>query len=179
MTRDIEEMAGKAFAEHQITRRFESELVRHYRCQKPGTWIYGFDVTFTPGWVFIHGDIGHLALSREADMLPWLRRLFECDRIDFRYAAQKAPQCITTREWTEEAAHRAIDNWADGRELSADDRQEMHTLLADGEWDAAVQLMYEHDSGPLEIDPRDWTPGFLWCLYGLRWFVRAHDGRAD
>ena len=176
MTRDIEEMAGKAFAEHQITRRFDSELVRHYRCQKPGTWTYGFDVTFTPGWVFIHGDIGHLALNREADMLPWLRRLFECERIDFRYAAQKAPSCIKTREWTEEAAHRAIDNWLDGRERTYDEQRELHDLV-DEQWDEAVRIMSE--DGPMEFDPRDWTPEFLWCLYGLRWFVRAHDGSAD
>lgn len=109
-------------------------------------------------------------------MLPWLRALFSYDRIDFRYAAQKTPACIKTREWTTEAAHRAVDEWLERRNLGADHQQELHDLVDDGEWDAAGRLMYEFEDGPLEIDPTDWTPEFLWCVYGLRWFVRAYDG---
>ena len=48
LVRQIEQFSAKNFADHAITRRHENDVTRHYRCQKPGTWCYGFDVTFTP-----------------------------------------------------------------------------------------------------------------------------------
>ena len=85
--------------------KLEHGLFRSYRCQKESDWTYGFDVTFTPDWVLITGDIGHLALSRQPDMMGFIRTNIAPGVIDFHYVAQKAPSCIVTskrNEWTSE-----------------------------------------------------------------------------
>lgn len=175
MSTHIDSLATKSFASHQITRRHDSELLRWYCCQKPGTWIYGFHVTFTPGWVFISGDIGHLALCRMDDMLPWLRSVFN-GAIDFRYIAEKAPTCITTRRWTAEAAQVAVYACCEDLGISREAASELAEGFSDEyEWNSIVVPKLFEMGGPLECNPTDWAPEFLWCVYGLRTFVRLID----
>lgn len=63
--------ADKAFAEHTLEILRDVGLYRHLRCQKPGTWTYGFDVVTWPGYLCVCGDIGTWVFSRVSDMLPW------------------------------------------------------------------------------------------------------------
>ena len=176
-----EENANKAFADHVLTVRLDTEgPFRAYRCQKPDSWTYGFDVTFTPGWVTIAGDIGFLALSRCADMLPWLRGTVARDGcIDFRYVAEKAPHCIVTREWTNAAAHAMVDRVLAAEEegVAHDKRMDLHYFSDQTTWQETIvpalskmcQEWYEYG------DAKDWTTEFLYCVFGLRWCVRAID----
>lgn len=44
-------------------------MYRHLRCQAPGTIMWGWDVITWPGYLAVHGDIGHSAFRRTPDML--------------------------------------------------------------------------------------------------------------
>lgn len=177
----IQKFAANSFREHVLTERLNEGLFRSYRCQKPGSWCYGFDVTFTPGWVFLSGDIGHLALSREADMLPWLRGVLTRDTIDLRYVAEKVPQSIVNREWSASAAKELLDRICESRRIKKVDRAELKSLADDRyEWettviprlvDLGVHDFYEYG------DASDWTANFLWCVMGLKWCVQAIDAK--
>lgn len=183
MSRLIEQIdrnAVRAFKDHEITVRLDQEgPFRSYRCQRPGSWTYGFDVTFTPGWVFISGDIGHLAISRLPDMMEFLRGTLAKGGIDFRYVAEKVPNCIATREWSEEAAHELIERICDSEEIAYEKRLELQEFGSDeGTWehetipalfDLGVNEWYEYG------DANDWTPHFLWNVFALRWFVQKMD----
>lgn len=90
------EMAASAFKDHVATLRLEVGMFRSWRCQKPGTWCYGFDVTTTPGHLFVTGDIGDLVVSRTEDMLAWARDAINSPH----YFAEKVPRSIETEEWS-------------------------------------------------------------------------------
>ena len=47
--RDVLVAFAEDVAEHELTVRRDDGLYRHLRFQKPGTWIYGFDLITWPG----------------------------------------------------------------------------------------------------------------------------------
>lgn len=178
--KQIQTFAEKEFRDHVLTVRLDqSGPFRSYRCQRPGSWCYGFDVTFVPGWVYLSGDIGHLALSREVDMLPWLRGVLTRGTIDLRYVAEKSPQSITNRAWSEWGAKRMLDRIFESYEISDVDQAELRAMTTDQhDWGAFVipKLLdlevYEfYEFG----DASDWDSNYCWCVLGLKWCVEAID----
>lgn len=184
---EIRGFANSSFAEHKLTERLNDGLFRSYRCQKPGTWVYGFDVTFWPGWVAISGDIGELMLSRDSDMMPWLRGVLKRDTIDLSYVAEKSPNNIVTREWTVEAAKSVIETIIEYRTeddpdadvsalrelLSVDEQYEWNTVTVPSLIDQGYHDFYGYG------DAKDWTARFIWCVLALQWFVRAFDAATE
>lgn len=83
----LEKWAGENFAAHALTVVCEDGLYRHWRCQAPGTYVYGFDVVTWPGYLCVCGDIGTWVFSRVRDMLEF----FESDHggINPQYWAEK------------------------------------------------------------------------------------------
>lgn len=71
----LSEWATKEFADHKLTIMRDDGLYRHLRCQKPGTWVYGFDIVTWPGYLCVCGDIGTWVFSRERDMVQWFERM--------------------------------------------------------------------------------------------------------
>lgn len=185
----IEDMAANSFKDHVLTVNLDVPgPYRSYRCMKPNDWNYGFDVTFTPGWVFQYGDVGHLSLSRVVDMMTWLRTGLTGHQIDFDYIASKAPHEIKTKEWTDESAKRAIkrmftdyDSETKKTSLSIPKRVlgDLLNFNHRGEFDEMIvpklqklrQDWYEHDM-------QDWCPSFLWSVLALRWCVKTIDAKS-
>lgn len=184
-------MAETSFSEHEFTTLIgfptSSGLYHAYRCRKPGTGIYGFDVTFIPGSVIVTGDIGELILQRDNDMMPWIRGVLGEGRdhasIDFRYVAEKVPNNIITRAWSKEAATEVVDRvlTADGDEESApeidyEDRLALYEFSDEHEWSRKCDDLYQIEPCFYEYgDAKDWSPRFLWCVFALRWFINAFD----
>lgn len=184
--RTIDELAAAAFAEHQITERFRvvnpHGTFASWRCQRPRSWVHGFDLSVEPGRLLVMGDIGHCAWEREPDMLAWARRSLD----DIHYFAQKVPQEIPTREWSAEVARA----WLDEEEAELVQAQDSKRLLrwhwVRGDLDrrldenehAFAQALWDSnwtDGGDFP-DLTTFQPGFLWCRAAVRWFLEHYQG---
>lgn len=182
---DAEKRAAAAFSEHQITVRLDQGVFRSWRCCRPDSWTYGFDVTTTPGNLYVTGDIGDLIVSRTNDMIAWSRSAVE----SIGYFEEKVPNCIVTRvwdpdrarEWIDEQVRDAIDTVG---EKDAPERieklNELRRFVDDGEHFFNQQL---YDSS-LE-DGSDWpslrvyNSNFLWCREAVRWLIGKLDAAAE
>lgn len=185
LAKQIEKNAAKDFAEHTITKRLDVEgRFRSYRCQKPGTWIYGFDVTFIPGSVILTGDIGGLILSRECDMLPWLRGVLKKNSIDFRYVAEKVDREISIEEWSEEVTRENLKYWLKDyapRKLTRDEREELLDFGDQETFEVIVvpKLISLGFDDLWELGKHDYTARFYWQVFALRWFVQTLDSEQE
>lgn len=77
MLENIQEMAKKNFAEHEMKELLRLEQIATWRCAKPGTGVYGFWVTIQPGRIFQWGDVGGLVVQSifgtVEETLKWLK----------------------------------------------------------------------------------------------------------
>lgn len=182
----IRDLAREAFRDHQITKNVSQGLYRHWRCARPGSRMYCFNVITEPGRLIVTGDIGVLILCREKDMLPWLRG--SIDSTDYLSSKAQTP----THAWSSEVALA----WVEFRieELKTEIREEAEDC-PDSNWGKKLTAMlgkYEllreevssgehafaqalYDSGVIDGGdfPRleTFTSGFLWCREALRWFL--------
>lgn len=182
-------MAESAFAEHELTTlcdRGKEYGYHSYRCGKPNSGTYGFNVYLVPGSVIVIGDIGDLIVSRVWDMTEWLRSVVgrEDGSIDLNYLAQKVPQNIETRVWDAKACHEMVDaaleTLSDGEDCGIDDdeRLGLHDFSCEHSWMFKSQELCEYVDDFYEYgDSNDWCPRFLWLVCGLRWFMLAYDAR--
>lgn len=180
VTDQVARLAEKSLAEHQLEQRSTNGLFRSWRCMMPDSWNYGFDVTTTPGWIFLYGDIGHLALCRDEDMLPWVRGRFGGSSIDFRYIAEKSPQEIITRKWDQDAAIRQLDEHL--ADVEIDDYEKRLEYMDSAracedqcEWLDLCRDLCSDGVCDMPPDGTDWAPGFLWCVFGLKRFIELLD----
>lgn len=196
--RQIIPMALKAFSDHEIAERRETdhEDLCQYVFRKPGEWAYSFTVTLTPGWVMVHGDIGFFAASRVKSMIPWCRSVLvnrdDPSRIDWRYLAEKCPREINTKEFSAEVAVESLEELLldvrkDGTAESQGDIDEFLSdsklLIEDlGEQAWAMVLEDLQDKGWCDgADPpssTDWCPSLIWCGMGLRAFILKLDAES-
>ena len=173
----IEKLAEKAFAEHVITTALEDGLFRHYRCAKPGTGIYAFNITTIPGRLIVTGDIGTLVVERLNDMFEWAPSAVES--ID--YFASKVPGNITVRAYDPEAANEflAEEQTTEGTES---DRARIAAELEEYTFCEHTFQSELYSSGLVDgcdwPELRQWTPTFLWCREAVRWFFREREGGA-
>jgi hypothetical protein len=178
--------AREAFAHHKIEVRLDQGLFRNWRCAKPGTGYYCFNVSTEPGRLFVTGDVGTMVWEREPDMIPWARGAIHS--ID--YFASKVPGEIRTHQWECDVAADWLD--AEKKELQAafaldgDPRTPKRLEAVENlrEWleerpDEASFNQSLFDSG-LVTDcnfPRlhCWTPSFLWCREAVAWLLGKLD----
>lgn len=160
----------------------------HYRCQKPGTWINGFDVVVWPGSMCYTGDMGDFLFQRTPDMIGFMRTAVR----DVSYCASK---CVAgkdeIKEWSEDRFHEHLaERLKDGSEYTVMRRGGYHTESVQKAIDGikrsyaeyglrsdAEKAMYESglwdgtDLPSCEI----YTTRFLWCLHALRWLINIID----
>ncbi|MFH1498784.1 MAG: hypothetical protein ABII82_13265, partial [Verrucomicrobiota bacterium] len=75
---------------HALTVEHDDGLYRHWRCQKPGTTIDGFDIVTWPGYLTISGDMGCYVFARQPSMIGFHRREGDGEpKISFYYWAEK------------------------------------------------------------------------------------------
>lgn len=189
---DHENRAEKVFAEHTIEQRLDQGLFRSWRCKRPGSWNYGFDVTTIPGSLIVTGDMGVMVFEREADMLPWLKTGIRNNERD--YMAGKVHRDIKVREYCPEVAREEIVEI--GRRIKPDNFPRIFTSST-GRMDykqvkerfkemlgreSDIDIHDEHsvksalyESGFVDggdfpsLD--DYTSNYLWIFSALKWFV--------
>lgn len=116
--------------EEHVAREAFAPLIRSWRVQKPGTWIYGFDVTWFPGCIFLSGDLGELTLAYHQamhtfdDTVPWIAGS-HCD-----YLLEKSS---AKQEYDPERTIRALLDLAEEYMRDWDDQQF---------WEACSKLAY-------------------------------------
>jgi hypothetical protein len=172
------ELAKKAFSNHVITERLNSGMFRSWRCQAPGTWCYGFDVTTMPGTLVVTGDIGTLVVERTNDMIAWASGAARS--ID--YFAEKVSREMPTREWDADVAAEFIDQSIAGCEDDEDgdvQREAWRNLKEDEIHDETTEQEFcmaliesELIDGCDFPDLTNWKPSFLWCREAVIWFLQ-------
>lgn len=185
----VKERIVNDLKDHAITILHQHGLYRHYRCQKPGTWVLGFDVVTWPGSLCYTGDMGEYLYQRTDDMIAFMRG----SAMSYSYVAEK---CVAhdgrLKEWSEERfrevlAERLAESAEDGGEFTVvrhggsvkesvaekiveieqeyGNYQSRHdaekAMYESGLWDGA-------DMPSCEV----WTVHFLWCLHALDWFCK-------
>jgi len=69
--------AAKSFAQHHLYPEITKGPILMFRCQREGSWIFGFWVVFGPGFISVHGDTGDgITFNQNGDaqtMLQWTR----------------------------------------------------------------------------------------------------------
>lgn len=178
--KSIVEESNKAFSAHELAVRLDQGPYRSYRCQRPETWLYYFDVTFIPGSVYLTGDIGHVTLSRELDMLPWLRGTLNkpVNAIDWRYLDEETPRVIASRQWSEVEANEIVDRvLSDHPEVDPGTAELLRGFGDEHDWaeHIAPELWSIENDWTEYGDACDWASGWLWPILGLRCFVRLYD----
>ena len=149
----IRNLAEKAFANHTIVQRLDVGLFRSWRCQKPGSWNYGFDVTTTPGCLHVTGDLGSVVYEREADMLEWLRKAIG----DLHYMVGKIDSGNSKTKWDDEAAEAWLKEQLADPDCAEEDKRVLQECL-------------ELDDGDLPTFQRP-TESVIWFQEALRWFL--------
>ncbi len=175
-------------AEHQMTVLLDEGLHRRLRCQKPGTWIYGFDIITWPGYLVMAGDAGNYMFSRIEDMFDF----FTGEQINPAYWAEKLRGCPEPYVFSAEVYRARVREWAaeisqgmETREsavfldaVQADllrrelyDAHEAHRLLDEFEHDAIRWDSWDRGSFQ-EFDGR-----FLWACHAIRWAIIQYKTR--
>lgn len=182
--------AAKAFADHVVTVEHEHGLYRHYRCAKPGTGIYAFQIVTFPGRLIVSGDIGNVGWSRCPDMIEWAAGAVE----SIGYFAEKVWGSIPTKEWSEEAAEEVIEEkyknivedvaGFDAKEAAecvekADEEKALLLRAASEGQEAFTTAFYGSNWCRGDFpEVRSYTAEFLWTREAVKWFLKWHKARA-
>lgn len=172
------EMAATAFSKHVLTERLNQGMFRSWRCAQPDRWAHGFDITTTPGNLFITGDIGDLIVSRTEDMIAWARGSIH----SIGYFAEKVPHDIPTKVWSSDRAKEWIkeeirslkEERRDPRDearitkLYQELREELHDEADEHTFSKALYESRLVDDWP---DLRVWNSNFLWCREAVKWLL--------
>lgn len=182
----IDEMAVKAFAEHEIEVKLEQGLYRHYRCAKPGTGIYHFHVVTFPGRILVCGDIGDMCWERVPDMFTWAPGALD----SISYLEEKVWRTIKTEEFNKEVAEEHVlwDFQSHTEDLDLEDPKDAeeyqkHVEIRDELLNKAddngpdfYTAYYESDwYGGDMISGDGYTANFLWARSALKWFFANYD----
>lgn len=170
---------ARTFAEHRLTQELDDGLFRAWWCARPRSGTYSFRVVTAPGWLYLSGDIGHLALSRERDMLPWTRSVVTGESVDLCYLAEKTPRTLQTTEFNYEEAYEQLVAILDDSEFDADERGRLlrRARSASNSYDwqsfcADYVNRYGADQVP---ESKDYSASLCWQVLGLRRFFELLD----
>jgi len=173
----VRESIARNMVNHVITMKRSDSLYRHYRCQTPGTWCFGFDIVTWPGSLCFTGDLGEYVFQREPDMIQFMGIVCGKDPIDYHYAAEK---CRASRdgltEFSEQKFRSRVRERLRERPRDKDAKAKARVILDEFEEyndpHGAVRAMYESglwDGSDLP-SVQTYTFGFVLCVNAIRWF---------
>lgn len=158
----------QATAEHEVTICDERGLYRHLRCQKPETWVYGFDIVTWPGYLAYVGDVGDFVFSRVRDMFEFFRGYspnpdYWSEKLQGPGPAHQAVLDFDRDAWDRVAAERKMDVFD-----YPFNTQDAHRLLVDD-----------------GVDPYDlpnltcYSTQFLWACHAIPWAIARYDAKGE
>lgn len=169
-------------ARHELAVLRDDGLYRHLRCQRPGTYVMGFDIITWPGYLAYTGDMGCYVFSRVQDMFEFFRG----DNINPDYWGEKC-QAVDRHspivEFTPEAYERALREFLQGIDdeefarralrdlLPAPRYEERETIHRTCTYDRRLASFYE-------MNCREFSFRFVWCCYAIVWAIKHYDVKA-
>lgn len=149
---------------HEITRVIESPcgILKSYRCQRPSSWMYGFDVIINGATLVVTGDIGECMWKREMNMLDWFAKAFP----DLHYLAGKVPHAIKTREFCGTIAEGSYRRRLE--ELGRLDEYEDFPIEDEHSY---YETMYRELDDDDPEKPFDYTIEFVFCTAAVKWLI--------
>lgn len=174
-----ERLAAESFEDHAL----QALGPGRWKCQRPGSWCYGFYVLISPGAVVFYGDLDDVVLrmneGSDAAILAWLRgavnsrdyllsKLKSEHRRDFylgdalAWAQEQRPYRRSgpdpVRSFREQLAEEAAS-------YTTIDQRRFHEIAID------------HGIDDVGSVGEGWASGALWVWQGLRVFMRLHDAQ--
>jgi hypothetical protein len=176
----IREEAAKAFAEHQMQILANSDEVQMFRCQKSGTWCYGFQVVCADNMICLTGDIDSMLIE------PGYRRngtMFMRGSIDSEsYFLSKIRHGRDDhKQFDKDEALSAIayrrENYGDSPEVLEALKgieEAVEDLIGKGAEHEFYRLWYEAglDEAP---SPTVLDAGAIYALEAMKWLARTLD----
>lgn len=187
--REVRDHAVVAFARHEFRLLYSTAVTtgcvtgdhQMYRCQAPGTWIHGFDVRVSPGFLCVTGDMGTMVVHvNDPRPLAWVAEV-----TDLGYFAEKVAREIETEEFDPDVARAwatELDALIREGEYGPGSRQAASwpaaraefLSLVDSGYEACVNLLVDH--GLVDLgDPPDmsnWKYRYLWTREAAAWLAR-------
>lgn len=174
--KDISEKVKNDLKDHAITLLHSDGLYRHWKCSRPSSWVYGFNIVTWPGYLCFCGDMGEYVFARTSDMVEFMQGA--CRSYD--YAAQK---CVAScrdgiYQWSpeifQEKLHAYLKDYPENEEKVNDIRETYENTSSP---EQAKQAMYDSDLWDEIPNCEALTFRFIWCLHALQWaFDKINDG---
>lgn len=179
LIKQIEELAGRAFATHTCHLLDSGSRMRLWRCQKPQSCAHQFDVLVLPGQLIVTGDNGLLVLTATTNMVQWFRQ--SGDSLYYVHEKVARPLGTVFRQDAPEVFAEKLRE-VQKRELDSDDAAVLAgaiQYLDNGKYtvaEARARLYYDTsifgDEFPSALCL---TPDFLWGINALRWWLANCD----
>lgn len=143
--------------------------LKRWRCRKPGTITYGFDVIQSDSTLIICGDIGDLVIGRGRGSINWLLGSFR----DLSYVSEKC-DAGKVDDYDEDIARKNIEEWLKEREdpdwLKENDATDIDSLSFESEQEYYNTMIDELENDePLEA--REYTCQFIYCVAAGVWLA--------
>ena len=180
MTTEIDKYLPR-FKDHQIKHVLNDGHFQSFVCEVPGDSNFAFTVTTIPYWLYVSGDIGHMAFWRQEDMLSWLFRGYK----DISYLSSKAQE-VPIEEFNLDFAKQQVREWIKDldKEWQEESEQDCDFVPTEKEYDRRNSLEEALDAtdenefysslSTLDDFPSGnvWTQNYLRCYAALFWFVQ-------
>lgn len=170
------------FAVKQLHR--DNDVVKLWRCGRPGSSNCEFYVCSSIGCLMVYGDMGEYMWQRHRDMIPFIRGSIG----SLNYFSEKVPSGIEIKtghpelvdEWFEDVKADRIeygDDWGDNEDEALEELKEFWEY--NGNVDA---FLWQYADSVLNTDCEDfpkvefYTFHYLWIIEGLKWFIQQLDG---
>lgn len=183
-------------AEHVLRIVHDDGLFRHLECRKPGTYVYGFNITTWPGYLAITGDMGSYTFCRLDDMFAffrnprgrinpsyWREKLVAISREGAeKYDPQQFRETIVSlyKNWLE--SYRDDFTTAQRRGIRDQIREDVFAveddeLAAYREARCFEILDHRPFSEIWDYNLKSHTFHFIWCCWAIVWAIGQYDAQ--
>lgn len=174
---------------HKMKIISEDGINRHIQFMNDKSSNMYFNLTTFPGYLCFSGDMGCYVFSRLEDMFQF----FRSDRINEGYWHEKleaVDRCSGSKEYSPELFNSTIKEWFDEWEIDEPDKEKTldvwkeikRQVLSNDEFEceamhSAMDFNYRGFSFSdfWEVDLKEYTYRFIWCLYAIVWGIEQYD----
>lgn len=188
----IHENAQNSLKDHIIEELSGADdHVRIFWCGRPDHRMrYSFQILVWPGYIAVHGDIGHMTLRREHDMIEWSREAIKSPRYFFEKSTEDlaAMTCWDDRafkKWLKDQIEQDKEAWESGdrdvRLWTAERIAEAKEAASGYPTGDPLRDLYLYVE-TLDVDLaetvsscKDYNSRLWWCREAVRKFLELYD----
>lgn len=175
-----QEKFSETFKDHKLQVITNTKDVQFFRCQKEGTWSYGFQVVTIKGMIALMGDMGELVINPGSGRgLGWLRSSIHSTS----YVVEKISQDIIKTKYDHEKAigivkDRLYDTEEDDLESEYNKKvKEIIEQMESEDIHSSETFYYAWSAADLDDPPQIEVLHYQirWQLAALQWLVAELD----